>query len=75
MGKERVNGSSPFEGFTKFFALDGFSSLIRAPPSVALGRTALAALNRGRETENQRTQSWSRHAPVIPDPPESQQYL
>jgi hypothetical protein len=32
-------------------------------------------LNRGRETESQRTQSWSRHAPVIPDPPESQQYL
>jgi hypothetical protein len=22
-----------------------------------------------------RTQSWSRHAPVIPDPPDSQQYL
>ena len=46
-----------------------------AQMSVALGRSALAALNRGGENETQRTQSWSRHAPVIPDPPDSQQYL
>ena len=36
---------------------------------------ALAALNRGGENATQRTQSWSRHAPVNPLDPDSQQYL
>ncbi|MDX6411943.1 MAG: hypothetical protein QOE91_1459, partial [Gaiellaceae bacterium] len=43
---------------------------ILAPPSTLSDAvtTLLSALS-------YRTQSWSRHAPVIPDPPDSQQYL
>jgi hypothetical protein len=41
----------------------------------ALDRYALAALNRGGENETQRTQSWSRDAPVIPLDPDNHEYL